>query len=157
MRSIRGVSLFRPGKGLRNDVEVRHPSLYQRGWPERTASVLSRLLGFGGGGAFSGFGGEISSLTGLDKTLRTAASVHCRLSGQLAVRLRLGTCLSDAFSQEMGFSQGSIMSVSLFTLKINSIGKCLPNAVIYSLYIEEFLVAFGQDRCRQWSKRCKCV
>jgi hypothetical protein len=32
-------------------------------------------------------------------------------------RVRVGTCLSDAYSQEMGVPQGSILSVSLFILK----------------------------------------
>ena len=33
-------------------------------------------------------------------------------------RVRLGSTLSDHFGQEMGFPQGSILSVTLFSLKL---------------------------------------
>ena len=36
-------------------------------------------------------------------------------------RVRLGSILSDPFEQEMGVPQGSILSVTLFSLKINSL------------------------------------
>jgi len=35
--------------------------------------------------------------------------------------VRLGACLSGLFDQEMGVPQGSVLSVTLFALKINSI------------------------------------
>ena len=38
-------------------------------------------------------------------------------------RVRLGSTLSDPFEQEMGVPQGSILSVTLFSLKINSLAK----------------------------------
>ena len=38
-----------------------------------------------------------------------------------AFHVRVGSCLSDAFKQEMGVPQGSILSVTLFILKINSL------------------------------------
>ena len=40
---------------------------------------------------------------------------------------RVGSCLSDTFKQEMGVPQGSILSVTLFILKINGIMKSLPS------------------------------
>ena len=43
-------------------------------------------------------------------------------------KVRIGSCLSDPFSQEMGVPQGSILSVTLFILKINSIVQGLPPA-----------------------------
>ena len=50
--------------------------------------------------------------------------------------VRVGSCLSDAFSQEMGVPQGSILSVTLFILKINSVIKCLPAGFRGSLYVD---------------------
>ena len=42
----------------------------------------------------------------------------------------------------MGVPQGSILSVTLFILKINSIIKCLPPGVRGSLYVDDFLICF---------------
>jgi ribonuclease HI len=57
-------------------------------------------------------------------------------------RVRVGSCLSDAYNQEMGVPQGSILSVTLFILKINSIIKCLPAGVRCSLYVDDFLICY---------------
>ena len=57
-------------------------------------------------------------------------------------RVRIGTSLSDAYKQEMGVPQGSILSVTLFILKINSIIKCLPAGIRGSLYVDDFLICF---------------
>ena len=56
--------------------------------------------------------------------------------------VRVGSCLSDAFTQEMGVPQGSILSVTLFLLQINSIIKCLPAGLRGSLYVDDFLICF---------------
>ncbi len=56
--------------------------------------------------------------------------------------MRIGTSLSDAYKQEMGVPQGSILSVTLFILKINSIIKCLPAGIRGSLYVDDFLICF---------------
>ena len=56
--------------------------------------------------------------------------------------VRVGLCLSDAFKQEMGVPQGSILSVTLFILKINGIIKCLPAGVRGSLYVDDFVICF---------------
>ena len=56
--------------------------------------------------------------------------------------VRVGSCLSDVYKQEMGVPQGSILSVTLFILKINSIIKCLPAEVRGSLYEDDFLICF---------------
>ena len=42
----------------------------------------------------------------------------------------------------MLFRSGSILSVTLFILKINSIIKCLPAGVRGSLYVDDFLICF---------------
>ena len=44
-------------------------------------------------------------------------------------QVRIGSCYSDLFDQEMGVPQGSILSVTLFGLKINSIVKALSPGV----------------------------
>ena len=41
--------------------------------------------------------------------------------------------------QEMGVPQGSILSVTLFSVKINSITQCLKPGVDCSLYVDDFL------------------
>jgi len=50
-------------------------------------------------------------------------------------QVRLGSHTSDVFAQEMGVPQGSILSVTLFAIKINSIVKSLSPGVECSLYV----------------------
>jgi ribonuclease HI len=57
-------------------------------------------------------------------------------------RVRVGSRLSDLFPQEMGVPQGSILSVTLFILKINSIVRCLPPNIKCSLYVDDFLICY---------------
>ena len=57
-------------------------------------------------------------------------------------QVRLGAVLSDVHQQEMGVPQGSILSVTLFTIKINSIAKCLQNDVTCSLYVDDFTICY---------------
>jgi len=57
-------------------------------------------------------------------------------------RVRLGTNLSDSFKQDMGVPQGSILSVILFILKINSIVQSLPPNIRCSLYVDDFLICY---------------
>ena len=40
-------------------------------------------------------------------------------------KVRVGSTCSDSHPQEMGVPQGSILSVTLFSVKINSITQCL--------------------------------
>ena len=57
-------------------------------------------------------------------------------------RVRVGTSLSDFYDQEMGVPQGSILSVTLFTVKINSITSCIRNGVDKSLFVDDFGVSY---------------
>ena len=50
---------------------------------------------------------------------------------------RIGSTLSDTFEQEQGVPQGSIISPTLFNIKINNIVKCV-NDTDSSLYVDEF-------------------
>ena len=63
-------------------------------------------------------------------------------------RVRLGSILSDPFEQEMGVPQGSILSVTLFSLKINSLAKVLSNDVEGSLYVDDFLMSYRATTTR---------
>ena len=69
----------------------------------------------------------------------------CFIEGFLRNRnfcVRLGSCLSDLHEQEMGVPQGSILSVTLFGLKINSIVKAISPGVDCSLYVDDFLICY---------------
>jgi len=55
-------------------------------------------------------------------------------------QVRLGCHMSNVFKQETGVPQGSILSVTLFALKINSIVKSLSPCVECSLYVDDFLI-----------------
>ena len=57
-------------------------------------------------------------------------------------QVRLNSEYSDLFEQEMGVPQGSILSVTLFALKINSIVKALCPGVECSLYVDDFLICY---------------
>ena len=60
----------------------------------------------------------------------------------LEFHVRLGFSYSDLFEQEMGVPQGSIFSVTLFGLKINSIVKAISPGVECSLYVDDFLICY---------------
>jgi len=57
-------------------------------------------------------------------------------------QVRLGSHISDLFDQEMGVPQGSILSVTLFALKINSIVKSVSPGIECSLYVDDFLICY---------------
>ena len=56
--------------------------------------------------------------------------------------VRIGGTLSDIYDQEEGVPQGSILSVTLFSLKINSIIGCLLQDIECSLYVDDFLICY---------------
>ena len=61
-------------------------------------------------------------------------------------QVRLGTILSDFYLQEEGVPQGSVLSVTLFSLKINNILKQLPSTVYGSLYVDDLQISCqGKD------------
>ena len=51
--------------------------------------------------------------------------------------MRIGSTLSDTFEQEQGVPQGSILSPTLFNIKINNIANCVSDTVS-SLYVDDF-------------------
>ena len=54
----------------------------------------------------------------------------------------VGSTLSETHNQEQGVPQGSILSVTLFSLKINNIVKCLNPGADCSLYVDDFLICY---------------
>ena len=54
----------------------------------------------------------------------------------------VGSCLSLLYDQEVGVLQGSILSVTLFGLKINSVVKAITPGVECSLYVDDFLICY---------------
>ena len=58
-------------------------------------------------------------------------------------KVRVGCTFSEAHLQEMGVPQGSsILSVTIFSLKINSITQCLKPGVDCSLYVDDFQICY---------------
>ena len=55
-------------------------------------------------------------------------------------KVRLGSVLSNIHEQEMGVPQGSILSVTLFILKINSIADVNPSSFEKSLFVDDFSI-----------------
>ncbi|GBN35905.1 hypothetical protein AVEN_131888-1 [Araneus ventricosus] len=61
-------------------------------------------------------------------------------------RVRVGNTLSDVFYQEEGVPQGSVLSVTLFIIKINEVIKQLPTGVSGSLFVDDLEIhCSGED------------
>jgi hypothetical protein len=54
--------------------------------------------------------------------------------------VRLGSVQSNTVEQEMGVPQECILFVTLFSLKINSISKCLPTDIHRCLFVDDFII-----------------
>ena len=57
-------------------------------------------------------------------------------------QVKVGSTLSDPYTQEEGVPQGSILSPLLFEIKINSITKKLKADINSSLYVDDFLICY---------------
>ena len=57
-------------------------------------------------------------------------------------RVRVGDTLSNPHEQEMGVPQGSILSVTLFSVKINDIVKSVCPGVECFLYVDDFCICY---------------
>ena len=57
-------------------------------------------------------------------------------------QVKVGSTLSDPFTQEEGVPQGSILSPLLFEIKINSIANTLKADINGSLYVDDFLICY---------------
>lgn len=57
-------------------------------------------------------------------------------------RVCIGSTLSDIYKQEEGVPQGSILSTTLFNVKINNIAKEITSDINGSLYIDELTISY---------------
>ena len=64
------------------------------------------------------------------------------------IQVRVGSTLSDLYDQEQGVPQGSILSTTLFNIKINNIVKCLDDKTDCSLYVDDFCICYRSKNMR---------
>ena len=64
------------------------------------------------------------------------------------MQVRVGSTLSDLYDQEQGVPQGSILSTTLFNIKINNIVTCLDNKTDGSLFLDDFGICFRSKNMR---------
>ncbi|KAG1679877.1 RNA-directed DNA polymerase from mobile element jockey [Nymphon striatum] len=69
---------------------------------------------------------------------------HLNVGGTaITSQVRVGTTFSDFFDLEMGVPQGSILSVTLFSLKINDIVNHVKSGTECFLYVDDLVVAYA--------------
>ena len=64
------------------------------------------------------------------------------------MQVRVGLTLSDQFEQTQGVPQGSILSTTLFNIKINNIVNCLDPKREGSLYVDDFCICYRSKNMR---------
>ena len=64
------------------------------------------------------------------------------------MRVRVGSTLSDLYDQEQGVTQGSILSTTLFNIKINNNFNCLDNKTDSLLYVDNFGIWYRSKNMR---------
>ena len=72
-------------------------------------------------------------------------------------RVRLGTTLSDIQNQEESIPQGSILSVTLFHIKINSITNCLNPGIDEYLFVDDFCITSSSKYIRTAERQLQRV
>ena len=53
--------------------------------------------------------------------------------------------MSDEYGQKQGVLQGSVLSTTLFSIKINDFMKCLGNLTDCSLYVDDFCISYPKS------------
>lgn len=56
--------------------------------------------------------------------------------------VRVGNILSRLFVQEMGVSQGGVLSYTLFILKMNALRLSIPRNMFYCMYVDDIEIGF---------------
>ena len=56
-------------------------------------------------------------------------------------KVRVGSTFSDSVDQEMGVPQGAILSVTLFSIKINSLAQVLNDHIDGSFFVDNFSIS----------------
>ena len=72
---------------------------------------------------------------------RLATFVESFLANR-SIQARVGSTLSDSLGLSQGVPQGSILSTTLFNIKINSIMNCLDPKPDGSLYVGDFCMCY---------------
>ena len=72
-------------------------------------------------------------------------------------RVRLGSVYSDIHGQEMRVPQGSILSVTLFILKINSIADVIPASFEKSIFVDDFSITCSSRNMASKKGNFNCV
>ena len=65
-----------------------------------------------------------------------------------SIQVRVGSTLSDTFGLSQGVPQGSILSTTIFNIKINSIMNCLDPKTDGSLYVDDFCMCYRSTSMR---------
>ena len=60
----------------------------------------------------------------------------------------INTTCSDVYDQENGVPQGSILSVTLFGLKINEIAKCMSPGTECCIFVDDFMALYRSRQMR---------
>lgn len=58
-------------------------------------------------------------------------------------QVRLGSTISNTYPQEMGVPQGSVLSVTLFNIKINSIAEAISPDIHKCLYVDDYTISYS--------------
>ena len=73
------------------------------------------------------------------------------------LRGRLPMFICDPYSQEAGVPQGSILSVALFSLKINIIVSCLLPDIKCSLYVDDLAIYYSSSHMSTISQQIRSL
>ena len=66
-------------------------------------------------------------------------------------QVKQGSTLSELHKQEQGVPQGSILSVTLFSININDIVKTINPGADCSLYVDDFLICYRSKNMHKLS------
>ena len=58
-------------------------------------------------------------------------------------QVKVGNTLSSLYRQEEGVPQGSVLSVTLFALSINSVAIVIPKDVLFALFVDDLSLSFA--------------